>query len=198
MTPSSKNDEIRAAKQRRLDDLLLKQAQFGLYTPTYITIEIEDLEIELGLRSPPDPSVPQAEPPIPVVPGGQPVRSATPPTPAPDPGLLAAVPSSHDDPLRDLLDRIKRQWLLAYAIAWLLFALGTMALLNEAFGPSQCLQRLVYALLGLAGGLAILGFSLLPAYRSRYKTRDRLLTLLLTLAVAGLAGWLAYQSCWLA
>lgn len=66
MTPSNKTDEIRAAKLRRLDVLRLQQAQIGIFTPPYITTEIEDLEIELGLRPPPDSTPPQSEP----TPGG--------------------------------------------------------------------------------------------------------------------------------
>lgn len=211
--------------KRYLFQLELRKAREGFNTPPHVLMEIEDrqraiaeLQQELASLPPkaesaPAPQLdpPQADPPAhpqqdPPAPQPDPLLQPDPlaPTSArqPAPPAVAPDPSPAQTPgpppvvrVPDLIERIQRTWLVAYAIAWLVFALLVMAALSEAFGPSQCVQRLVYALLALGGGLAILGLSLLPAYLLHYRWLDRLLTLLATLAAAGLAAYLAYGAC---
>lgn len=188
MTPSNTKASLDEIRRNRLAILEEQQARFGYSAPAHIVMEIRELRQELGLPTSTytaDSPGPTADPTSQVAPVVEAVATTL-VDPAPD----AARPATPRVP--DLIEYIKRHLLVAYTIVWLVSALFIMGALNEAFEFSQYVQRMAYSLLALAGGLAILGISLLPAYRSQYKLIDRLLTLLVTLVAAGLAAWLAY------
>ncbi len=52
MAVSTLAPDIRYAKQRRLHELELQQAQLGLQTPPQISVEIQDIRAELGPAAP--------------------------------------------------------------------------------------------------------------------------------------------------
>jgi len=100
-----------------------------------------------------------------------------------------AAANDSDDPLRRLIGWLKERCLWTDYVAWIVACVAFLATIAEAFDASPCPLLLSFAILAFVGGAGILGFSLLHNYRSRYRTWDRLLTLVLLILATGAGVW---------
>lgn len=98
--------------------------------------------------------------------------------------------------LEELKDTPKR-YLCGLFLVLLLSLIITLDGVGSFFDIPPCPRRLGLTILTFIGGMAILGFSFLPRYRSHYQNWDRRFTIGLLVVTTGVLCWLVYRVCML-
>ena len=91
---------------------------------------------------------------------------------------------------------IKQRLLFYYLVLWLVGGLlGVVANLTQVFELSLCLRLSIITAGAFAGGIAVLGYSLLPEQRRQYRAWERILTLIVVLASSAILLWITIAQC---